>query len=115
MIVCVNRSASSWPLFQRYGHFCVNVLAAHHQAVADRFAGRHGVTGAARYDGVRWERLATGASALADAVAAIDCTIEETIERHSHAILVGTVRAIRIRGGEPLIYAAGRYGQFSAA
>jgi flavin reductase (DIM6/NTAB) family NADH-FMN oxidoreductase RutF len=115
MIVCVNRSASSWPLFQRYGHFCVNVLAAHHQPVADRFAGRHGVKGARRYEGVRWERLATGAPALADAVAAIDCAIEEAIERHSHAILIGAVRALRIRGGEPLIYAAGRYGQFTAA
>jgi flavin reductase (DIM6/NTAB) family NADH-FMN oxidoreductase RutF len=115
MIVCVNRMASSWPLFQRYGHFCVNVLGAHHQAVAERFAGRHGVKGEARYHGVRWERLATGASALADAVAAIDCAIEETIERHSHAILIGAVRAIRIRGGEPLVYARGRYGLFSAA
>ena len=83
--------------------------------VADRFAGRHGVKGKARYEGVRWERLATGALALADAVAAIDCEIEEAIERHSHAILIGAVRAIRIRGGEPLVYSAGRYGQFFAA
>lgn len=115
MIVSINRAASAWPLFQSYGHFCINVLGTHHQDVADRFAGRHGLTGKARYEGVRWERLATGALALADAVSAIDCEIEETIERHSHAILIGAVRAIRIHGGEPLIYTAGRYGWFSAA
>jgi flavin reductase (DIM6/NTAB) family NADH-FMN oxidoreductase RutF len=114
LLVCVNRSASSWPLFQRYGHFCVNVLAAHHAEIADRFAGRDGVKGMARYEGARWERLATGASALADAIAVVDCGIEEIIERHSHAILIGAVRAVRIRGGDPLIYAKGRYGLFSA-
>lgn len=113
MIVCVNRSASAWPIMRRYGHFCVNVLGAHHQHVADRFAGRLGASGEARYESARWERLATGASALADAVAAIDCSIEETIERHSHAILIGAVRAIRVRGGEPLVYSQGRYGLIS--
>jgi flavin reductase (DIM6/NTAB) family NADH-FMN oxidoreductase RutF len=114
MIVCVNRASSSWPRFQEFGHFCVNVLGLHHQPVADRFAGRHGAKGAARYEGAHWEQLATGASALVDAVASVDCTIEEMIARHSHAILIGAVRAIRIRGGEPLVYAQGRYGLFSA-
>jgi flavin reductase (DIM6/NTAB) family NADH-FMN oxidoreductase RutF len=115
MLVCVSRTASAWPLFRRYGHFCVNVLGPQHQAVADRFAGRDGARGAVRYEGARWERLATGASALADAVAAVDCAIEEIFERHSHAILIGAVRAIRVRGGDPLVYAKGRYGLFSTA
>ena len=115
MIICVNRGASAWPVLERYRHFCVNVLAAHHKEVADRFAGRGGAKGTVRYEGARWERLATGASGLADAVANIDCAIEDIVERHSHAIVVGAVKALRINGGTPLVYGEGRYGVFSAS
>ena len=117
MIVCVNRNASSWPIIQRHRHFVVNVLAAHHQAVADRFAGRGGVKGAERYAQARWRTLATGALALEDALAAIDCEVEEIIERHSHGIIIGAVRALAIAPtpSDSLVYGRGRYGAYAAA
>ena len=46
MLVCVNRNASAWSVIQRERHYCVNILDARHQHVADRFAGRGGVKGA---------------------------------------------------------------------
>jgi flavin reductase (DIM6/NTAB) family NADH-FMN oxidoreductase RutF len=113
MIVSVNRGASAWPVILRHRHFCINVLSADHSHVADRFAGRNGVKGADRYTGADWTTLATGAAALADAVSVIDCELEEAIERHSHAILVGAVRAVMVRGGEGLLYRHGGYGSFN--
>jgi flavin reductase (DIM6/NTAB) family NADH-FMN oxidoreductase RutF len=110
MIVCVNREASALPIIRKRGHFCINVLGAGHRAVADRFAGRGGVKGAARYAGASWSPLATGALALDDALAAIDCDAEEFIERHTHFIVVGAVRALRVREGQPLVYGQGDYG-----
>jgi flavin reductase (DIM6/NTAB) family NADH-FMN oxidoreductase RutF len=110
MLVNVNRAASVWPVIQRHRHFCINVLSTEHRDVADRFAGRNGVKGAGRYSGARWVRLATGAAGLADAVALIDCELEEAIERHSHAILLGAVRAVTIPGGSSLLYGHGGYG-----
>jgi flavin reductase (DIM6/NTAB) family NADH-FMN oxidoreductase RutF len=86
MVVCVNRSASAWPVIHRRRHFYVNALCAHHQSVADRFAGGDGVKGAARYEGAHWSALATGALALDDCVASVDCEVEEFVERHSHTI-----------------------------
>lgn len=112
MIVCVNRGASSWPVIQKYRHFCVNILSDTHRDVAERFSGRGGIKGPARYDGAIWNTLATEASVLADAVAAIDCAVEEFIERHSHAIVIGAVKAITVKGGAPLVYGGGRYGGF---
>jgi len=109
MIVCVNRDASALPVISRRRHFCVNLLAADQEGVADRFAGRGGVNGAARYQGSRWRRLATGALALEGALASIDCQLEELIERHSHVIVIGAVRAIATRPGEPLVYNQGVY------
>ena len=114
MLVCVNRSASTWPVIRREGCFCVNILHARHQHVADRFTGRDGVKGADRYDGARWRQFATGAFGLEDALAVIDCTVEEIIERHSHGIVIGAVRAIHLGGGgEALVYGHGRYRTLS--
>ncbi|MDQ0394193.1 flavin reductase family protein [Labrys monachus] len=115
MIICVNRQASAWPVMRRYRHFCVNVLAEHQHAVADRFAGRGGAKGVARYEHAAWQPLATGALSLEGALASIDCEIEEFIDRHSHSIVVGAVRAVRVTPGRPLVYAQGGYGGFAAA
>lgn len=109
MVVCVNRSASAMPIIELRRHFCVNVLAAHHSPVADRFAGRGGVKGAERYEGAQWRALTTGALALEGALASVDCEVEELIERHSHVIVIGSVRAIATRAGQPLVYSQGRY------
>lgn len=109
IIVCVNRNASALPTIERRRHFCVNVLAVEHEYLADRFAGRGGLSGAARYAHAEWRSLATGALALQDALAAIDCEVEELIERHSHVIVIGAVRAVATRPGEPLVYNRGQY------
>ncbi|WP_425536819.1 flavin reductase family protein [Ensifer adhaerens] len=113
MIVNINRTSSTWPIIQRYRHFCVNVLAREHQRVAERFSGVDGAKGPARYEGADWVRLASGASALSGALAAIDCEVEEIIERHSHAIILGRVVAITAGSGEPIVYHHGRYGGLS--
>lgn len=115
MIICVNRGASSWPVIQKHRHFCVNILGHEHRAVAERFSGRGGIKGPERYDGASWTTLVTQASVLDGAVAAIDCEVEEFIERHSHAIVIGAVKAVRVNGGAPLVYGHGRYGGFAAA
>ncbi|NRQ16549.1 flavin reductase family protein [Ensifer sesbaniae] len=110
MIVNINRTSSTWPVIQRYRHFCVNILSREQQRVAERFSGLDGAKGPARYQGADWVRLASGASALSGALAAIDCEVEEIIERHSHAIILGRVVAISTSSGEPILYHNGRYG-----
>src|ERR1700727_3028289 len=100
MLVCVNRDASAWPVIQR----------ERHQGLADRFAGRGGVNGAARYEGARWRQFATGAWGLEDALAVVDCAVEEIIERHSHGIIIGAVKWVHLGGGsEALVYGHGGY------
>jgi flavin reductase (DIM6/NTAB) family NADH-FMN oxidoreductase RutF len=113
MIVNINRSSSTWPVIARHGHFCVNILAEEHLAIAERFAGKGGLKGAARYEGASWTTLESGAPVLVDALAAVDCVVEEIIERHSHAIIIGRVLAITSRDGAPLLYSKGGYGTFT--
>jgi flavin reductase (DIM6/NTAB) family NADH-FMN oxidoreductase RutF len=115
MLVCINRSASAAPIIRSRRHFCVNILAAHHRPLADRFAGVGGIKGLARYADAHWVTLETGALALDDALAAIDCEVEDYIERNSHAIVIGAVRALRLGRGEPLVHKNGTYGTFTLA
>lgn len=112
MLVSLNVSSSTLPVVRRFGHYGVNLLAAHQQVVADRFAGRGGAKGADRYLGAEWTVLETGASLLEDALAVVDCEVERIIEHHSHALVFGAVRAVRIGTGDPLVYSHGRYGAY---
>lgn len=110
LLACVNRSSASWPLLQRYGCFGWSSLGAGQQVVAERFSGVGGIRGAARFDGSDWLTAVTGAPLLADAPMAFDCTIEEMIDRATHTILIGHVRAIRQNPGQgALTYWNGAY------
>jgi flavin reductase (DIM6/NTAB) family NADH-FMN oxidoreductase RutF len=115
MIVCINRYSSVWQRIQRYRHFCVSVLADHHKEIAERFAGRGGLSGAARYAGANWSELATGAPVLEGALAAIDCDFESHIEWHTHVVVLGSVRALQIGDGDALVYSHRQFGSYSAA
>jgi flavin reductase (DIM6/NTAB) family NADH-FMN oxidoreductase RutF len=94
LIVSVNRQSSSWPLLQRYNAFGVNILSAEQLDVAERFSGKGGLKGADRFNGAQWVTRATGVPLLSGALSAIDCEVEEVIERHSHAIVIGRVRDV---------------------
>ena len=110
MLICVNRTASAWPVIREHGHFVVNILSAHQEEVAGRFAGRGGVKGAARYDGAEWDRLGSGVWGLRGALATIECEVEEIIERHSHNIILGAVLSVTTgRDHDPLVYGHGRF------
>lgn len=91
LIVSINRSASSWPLLKRYGFFGVNILTSDQTDIAERFTGKGGLKGADRFTGIGWTTRASGVPLLAGALAAIDCEVEEVVERHSHAIVIGRV------------------------
>jgi len=110
IMACVNRTSSSFPLLERYRCFGWNSLGAGHQPVAERFSGFNGEKGAERYAGAEWDTAVTGARLLRGAPVACDCTVEEIIERATHAIVIGRVRALRATpGAGSLAYRDGRY------
>ena len=96
LIVSVNRESSSWPLVKRYGFFGVNILTSDQLDIAERFTGKGGLKGVDRFAGARWLTRASGVPLLADALAAIDCEVEDIIERHSHAIIIGRVLDVTV-------------------
>ena len=115
LLVCLNRDSSSRPRLETHRGFSVNVLAHDQSHVAERFAGRGGAKGVARYEGALWQVQPSGALGLCGALAVIDCDLEEAIERHTHTILIGRARAITTRAdAEPLLYWHGAYRLISS-
>jgi flavin reductase (DIM6/NTAB) family NADH-FMN oxidoreductase RutF len=91
LIVSINRESSSWPLLKHHGFFGVNILTADQIDIAERFTGKGGLKGAARFAGAQWITRVSGVPLLVGALAAIDCEVEDIVERHSHAIVIGRV------------------------
>jgi len=70
------------------GAFCVNVLGADGERLCQRFscAEPH-----ERFTGVPWRPGRGGLPALTDAVAWVDCAVEDTVEIGDHTLVIGRV------------------------
>ena len=111
LIVSLSRSSSTLAGLRQNGAFSANVLAARHEHLADRFSGRGGLQGVKRFEDMHWTRGATGSPLLVDALVAFDCRLEEIVERHSHALVLGSVVATAEGPDEPaLIHWRGAFG-----
>ena len=74
------------------------------------FGGKGELKGAARFAAGAWTELTTGAPVLKNALGAMDCTLEETIERHGICIAIGRVVDVLIaEGGAPLVHFRGGF------
>lgn len=98
-------TSSTWPGIRDAGRFCVNVLASHHESVSRTFAAR----GIDRFAEIGWHDRA-GSPALDEAVAWIDCTLEDELPTGDHTLVLGRVQAMAASAdGEPLVFHRGRY------
>lgn len=108
LLVCINRSSSSYAAFSSNEVLCVNTLGAEHQDIASAFGGKTPM--AERFAAATWQVLQTGAPVLADALVSFDCRI---VDRHgvgTHDVLYCAVQAVSSPGGTPaLVYADRRY------
>ena len=110
MMVSIDKRTSALATIIGAGHFALNFLAEGHISVAETFGGKGELKGAARFRPGDWGRLQTGAPIFLEAVGAMDCLLEETIERHSVVIALGRVVAQRIEPShKPLILFRGKY------
>jgi flavin reductase len=109
LLVCVNRSVSSHDAMRRTGVFCANLLSSDDIDLARRFSSSQDRS--KRFEGCDWVPLVTGAPALPGALVSFDCEITDVMSVHSHSILVGAVRDIRLWRTEtaPLLYFDGHY------
>lgn len=106
ILLCAAKTSTTWPEIRAAEQFCVNVLADHHEAVAERFAA-HGLD---RFATVEFESRATG-PVIPDAVAWIECRLLAEHDAGDHTIAVANVLGMEAASDvEPLVFFRGAYG-----
>lgn len=115
LLVCMNRASQSNPVFHTNRVLCVNLLAPAHQALSARFADKR-LPAEARFDGLDWSCLHSGAPALDEALLNVDCEIVQIHAVGSHDIFYCEVLALRHGSGdECLAYFNRAYHHLGAA
>lgn len=109
ILVCIGKTASSYPVFSQAGHFAVSVLAEDQKAVSGVFASK----AADKFDQVRWHRRVTGAPVIDGAAASFDCATHDVVDAGDHVILIGRVLDFIHSPSSPLGYCRGAYVNFS--
>jgi flavin reductase (DIM6/NTAB) family NADH-FMN oxidoreductase RutF len=110
LMVSIDKRTASLIAVQSGRHFAINYLPRGAETLADMFGGKSDRRGADRFEAGRWSTLTTGAPILKDAIGALDCVLEETIERHNTIIAIGRLVDYAGRSdGEPLLFFRGGY------
>ncbi|MEU6131741.1 flavin reductase family protein [Saccharopolyspora sp. NPDC047091] len=101
VLVCVAKSAKSFPVFSRTRDFAVSVLRDQHVEVARRFA----TSGARKFAAGGFVRSEHGGVVLDGALAAVECRLERSHDAGDHLILVGAVVGHELlHDGVPVVY-----------
>ena len=102
------KTSKSWPKASFTGNLCINVLSSDQESLAWTFAD----SGTDKFSGVGWTPAGHGAPHIADALAWIDCTVEQIHEAGDHYLVVARVIDLEAAEGEPLVFYRGGFGSF---
>src|SRR2546425_361990 len=91
MLVSIDRKTSALAAVLHGHHFAINYLGRDARAIADMFAGKTAAKGSARFEPGRWGTLTTGAPVFDDAIGAVDCVLEKTIDHFATTVAIGRV------------------------
>jgi flavin-dependent trigonelline monooxygenase, reductase component len=105
ILVCVDKTADTYPYFERSKVFTVNILSDTQEGVSRRFA----TTGIEKFEGIGYHRTETGCAVLDDAVGHIDCRIVDSYDAGDHTIYMGEVLSADANDVPPLLFFRGGY------
>ena len=114
LLACVNKSASLYLPLTTGTNFCINILQADQESIANNCFGA--TKGEERFNEGCWDSAACSTPYLRDAQASFICEYEKHVEYGTHAIVIGAVKEVHLYGDvAPLIYLDGRFTKAVAA
>ena len=105
LLVCVGNEAAILDALLRAERFGVNVLAAHQETLARRFADRS----RQRLAAAELELSPGGVPILGGALARIECRYDRHFAAGDHSIVIGMLEWSDLASGEPLCYLRGGF------
>jgi 3-hydroxy-9,10-secoandrosta-1,3,5(10)-triene-9,17-dione monooxygenase reductase component len=106
VLFCPGKTSRTWPVIERAGAFCVNVLTDAQRGVSTVF----GRAGADKFAAVPWTSAPSGAPVLDGVLTWIDCAVRDVHEAGDHYVVTGEVTALgEQRDARPLLFYRGGY------
>lgn len=106
VLFCPGRHSRTWPLIERAGRFCVNVLTHAQREISTVF----GTAGADRFAAVGWRPAPSGSPVLDGVLTWVDCAVAAVYQAGDHHVVTGLVTALGGCGTErPLLFYRGAY------
>ncbi|MGH8995719.1 MAG: flavin reductase family protein [Acidimicrobiales bacterium] len=90
------------------GRFAVSVLAARQETIARRFA----TPGDDHFVGLPLTYGDHRVPVVPDALAHVECTVNDAFDAGDHVIVLGAVERLCFRDGEPLAFFGGHFGDY---
>ena len=107
----VMSNAPSKSAFEEHGAFAINVMPEEEKEQTLNFARPSDK----KFEGVSWRRGWREVPVLENALATLECDVKEMIPCGDHHIVVGSVRAIDSRDGNPLLFHRGQFTSLGSA
>lgn len=106
VLFCPGKASRTWPVIERAGHFCVNVLSHAQRHISTVF----GTAGADKFATVPWTPAPSGAPVLDGVLAWVDCSVEAAHDAGDHLVVIGRVTTLgEARDERPLLFYRGTY------
>jgi 3-hydroxy-9,10-secoandrosta-1,3,5(10)-triene-9,17-dione monooxygenase reductase component len=108
VLFCPAKTSRAWPLMEKAGTFCVNLLAHDQAELSEKMAAR----GTDKFDQVSWTPSpVTGSPKLDGILGHVDCSVYAVHEAGDHYIVVGRVLDLDASDvPHALLYFQGQYG-----
>jgi flavin-dependent trigonelline monooxygenase, reductase component len=107
LLICVGKSATSFPAFAACPSFAVNVLHAGQVALSAAFASKS----KDKFEDVAHDTVHTGAPILRDCLTWFDCSVHQRLKVGDHVVLIGRIQAFGTSPSAPLGFCRGRYAE----
>ncbi|TKV57761.1 flavin reductase family protein [Nakamurella flava] len=105
VMVCVQRTSSTWPALFAATHLGVNVLSNQQQAVVATFASKH----PDKFSQVEWQPGPHGSPLIPGSAAMLEAEIRERFQAKTHTLFLCRVRHAQVADLAPMVYKAGRF------
>lgn len=111
LLACINKVAPTELAVRRSGAFAVNILTADQGQLAERF----GLPREDKFAGLPLADGVLGVPLLREALARIECVVDEVVTGGTHSVFFGRVINAEASSGTPLAYYRGKLGRFEFA
>ena len=105
VMVCIQRTSSTWPALFRATHLGVNVLGHDQRDVVAVFSSKD----PDKFARIGWRPGPHGSPLIAGSAAMLEAEIQERFQAKTHTIFVCRVRHAEVDETEPMVYKAGRF------